>query len=140
MVKRTDLDNEMRQHALYAFLVTRGNKWTSMEQTTDSIKEYPAFFTGVYHNSTARRLLTADIEAINSSDAYEKIIVSGANGIKLATETEFDRFIRAEFKEIFQKLKRVRKLMSKANRDQQIDIDENVFDAFVDAWIDSENE
>ena len=124
-------DDYARQEHLYVFLSRRGNQWTSMEQTTDSIPLYPAFFRGTYHNSTARRMLTADIEAINHSSKYDKIIISGSRGIKLATEKEFDKFLRAEFSEIFKKLKRVRRIARKGSHDQQLDLEGKIAEAFL---------
>ena len=130
-MQNTRDENTMRQENLYRFLLSRGNKWTSMEQTTDSISEYPAFFKSNYHNSQARRLLTRDIEAINSSDDFEKIIISGNRGIKLADETEFERFIRSETAEIFRKLKRVRKLIKKGSKDQQVTLEGEIDEPFI---------
>ena len=114
-----------RHEALYSFLSGKEN-WVSMEETTDSVSLYPAFFVSTYHNSAARRLLTADIEAINGSDRFEKIIISGCRGIKLATEAEFERFISAEFAEVFKKLRRVRRLAQKGGRSSQIDFEGRV--------------
>ena len=132
MTKEQKIQQDMkRQQALYEYLLRRGDKWTSMEQTTDSINAYPAFFTTVYHNSNTRRLLTRDIEAINNSSAYEKVIVSGSKGIKLATEKEFSIFVNSELKEIFTKLKRVRKIARKGTRDQQIDLEGKIAEAFL---------
>lgn len=124
-------DNAARQEALYRFLLERGDQWTSMEQTTDSIKLYPAYFRTNYHNSAARRLLTHDIEQINASERFEKIIVSGSHGIKIANESEFSRFLTAELKEVFKKLWRVRKLAGKAGHDQQIDLEGQIREAFL---------
>lgn len=124
-------ENQERQEELYSFLQRRGDKWTSMEQVTDSIKLYPAFFTGNYHNSRARRLLTHDIEAINGSNRYRKIIISGSRGIKLASSQEFERFARSELSEIFKNLRRVRKIISKGNHDQQQTLEGEIVDAFM---------
>ncbi len=124
---------EERQEALYRFLLSRGDRWTSMEQATDSVNEYPAFFTGHYHNSRARRLLTGDIERINGSDHYDKIIVSGSRWIKLATEQDFSRFLEAELREVFRKLKRLRRIAKKGSRDQQLDMEGRIADVFLDA-------
>lgn len=119
-----------RQEALYAYLLARGKKWTPMQTVVNCLNEYPGY--GVnFHNSTARRWLTRDIEAINSSADYEKVIISGNNGIKLATQDEFDRFVAAETKEIFTKLKRLRRIMSKGSVDQFLDLEGKVHEAFM---------
>ena len=127
----THEENMQRQEELYSFLLRRGNRWTRMEQVTDSIKLYPAFFTGNYHNSRTRRLLTRDIEVINGSDHYSKIIISGSRGIKLATSAEFERFARSELQEVFRKLRRVRRIISKGNHDQQTTLEGEIVDAFL---------
>ena len=127
----TPEENMDRRQTLYRFLLSRGDKWTSMEQTTDSIRLYPAYFKTTYHNSVARRMLTADIEAINNSDHFDKIIVSGNRGIKLATEPEFERFLSAEFREVFKKLKRLRRIARKGSRDQQINLEGEITEAFL---------
>lgn len=124
-------ENTARQDALYRFLLDRGDTWTSMEQTTDSVKEYPAFFSRNYHNSKTRRMLTTDIEEINSSAKYEKIIISGNLGIKLANEREFGKFIKSELREIFKKLRRVRRIAKKGSHDQQINVEGRIAEAFL---------
>lgn len=127
----TPEENRARQEALYDFLLARGDKWTSMEQTTDSIPMYPTYTRSTYHNSTARRLLTRDIEAVNSADKFEKIIVSGKYGIKLANENDFQKFLKSEFGEIFRKLRRVRTIARKGSKDQQIDLEGQIREAFL---------
>lgn len=131
MKRATHDDNQARQEELYRFLQKRGNRWTRMEQVTDSISLYPAFFAGNYHNSRARRLLTKDIEAINGSDHWSKIVISGSRGIKLATSTEFERFARSELREVFRKLRRVRRIISKGSHDQQTTLEGEIVDAFL---------
>ncbi|MBQ9347888.1 MAG: hypothetical protein IJT94_11230 [Oscillibacter sp.] len=127
----TPEEDRARQEELYKFLLGRGDKWTSMEQTTDTIRLYPAYFRTTYHNSTARRLLTRDIETINLSGRYEKVIISGTKGIKLATRDEFSRFVKAECREIFAKLKRVRQIIRKGSDDQQVDFEGEIREAFL---------
>lgn len=124
-------ENAARQEALYRFLLVRGDHWTSMEQATDSIPLYPAYFRTSYHNSSARRLLTRDIEYINGSEKFPKIIVSTSRGIKLATGKDFERFLEAELREVFLKLKRLRRLARKGSRDQQIDLEGRIAETFL---------
>lgn len=127
----TPEEDRERREALYSFLLARGDKWTSMEQVTDSIPMYPTYTRSTYHNSTARRLLTRDIEAVNSADKFEKIIVSGKCGIKLANENDFQKFLKSEFGEIFRKLRRVRTIARKGSKDQQIDLEGQIREAFL---------
>lgn len=120
-----------RREALFRFLLSRGDRWTSMEQVTDSVTEYPAFFTGYYHNSRTRRMLTDDIEAINGDPRYRKVIISGSFGVKLARKDEFNGFLESELREVFRKLRRLRRIAAKASHDQQIDIEGRIAEAFI---------
>ena len=121
----------MRMEALYRFLLDRGDRWTSMEQVTDSISAYPCYFRTNYHNSSARRMLTADVAWLNERGPYDGIIISGNKGIKLANKEELGQFIKSELAEIFRKLKRVRGIARKAELDQQFDLDGQIRDVFI---------
>ena len=123
--------NPARQAALYSFLLMRGNKWTSMEEVTDSISLYPAFFRSYYHNSNARRMLSFDISQINRSSEYDKLIISNSRGIKLATESESHTFLKNEIREIFRKLAGVRAMIRKMRRNNQIDLEGQIAEAFL---------
>ena len=131
MIKYTQEENKERREALYSFLLSRGDRWSSTDMATSFVTQYPAYFGERYHDSAARRLLTTDIAVINSSPDYDKIIVSGSRGIKLATEDEFYSFICSELKEIFQKLARIRRLISKGERNMQLDLEGRIAEAFL---------
>lgn len=124
-------DDKNRICALMLYLYERGDKWTPMSRVTDSVKLYPAFFNTNYHNSWARRLLTKDIEYINSTDVFDRIIISGSKGIKIASEDELTDFLKAETVEVFRKLKRLRKIAKKAARDQQITLEGKIKEVFL---------
>ena len=125
------IETAQRQEALYAFLLSRGDRWTRAEMATDTILLYPAFFEGVYHDSWARRLLSHDIQEINENPDFEKIIISGKQGIKIANESEFIRFLKAEYGEVFRKLKRARMIARKAGRDQQHTLEGKIRESFL---------
>ena len=124
--------DKARQEELYAFLLARGDRWTRMRDVPGMCSNYPlANPFRSFHNSRARRLLTRDIEAINLSGRYEKIIISGNRGIKLATQEEYRRFVLAEYKEVFSKLSRVRQIARKGSLDQQTDLEGEIREAFL---------
>ena len=127
------MTNEERQANLYEFLLKKGDMWTRMIEASCCVEGYPIGWTSSFHNSQARRVLTRDIEEINASEKYEKIIISGNRGIKLANAEEYERFIRAEYAEIFRKLRRVRGINAKASLDYQYEMDEE--DAWREAFI-----
>ena len=83
-------------------------------------------------------IMTKDIQAINDSSDYEKIIISSAQGIKLSTKREFEGYINSQFASVFARLKRVRRKAEKGKMDGQIkaglsleDID-HIISAFID--------
>ena len=123
---------EQRRKMLYGFLLSRGDKWTPMRDVTKSIILYPELYNGNYHNSGARRLLTRDIKYINNSSEFEKIIISGDRGIKLANQRECEKFMRSEYREVFRKLKQVRRIGTKVLKDQQMDFEGQVYQAFIE--------
>ena len=131
MLRYTAEENKERQEALYRFLLSRGDHWTPSDMATSFVIQYPAYFGDKYHSSNASRLLSSDIQEINGSKDYDKIIVSGNRGIKLATEEEFSKFIGSELNEIFSKLKRVRKIIRKGNRNMQLDMEGRIAEAFL---------
>lgn len=125
--------DEERQEVLYDFLQRRGAEWTPMKSVIGRLDEwYPDLYLRGFHNSNARRMLTRDIEEINSSDRFEKIIISGNYGIKLADKAEFEYFIASEYAEIFRKLKRVRMLAKKGGLDRQCTIEGEIREVFLE--------
>ena len=130
-MKITLKEKMARQEALYNFLLNRGDLWTSMERCTDCINLYPAFFTGYYHNSNARRELTDDIAAINRDPKYQKIIIHGNEGIKLATEEEAISYLKSRKKEAIRMLSLVSSIAKKISRDQQLNLQGEIAEAFL---------
>lgn len=121
--------SNLRQDELYAFLASRED-WTPMRDVAGNLRSIYGWGwgSGGFHNSAVRRLITEDIEKINQSDEYDMIIISGSRGIKLASRAEFRRWVSSEYAEIWSKLKRVRKLVDKANADGQMGMIE------IDSW------
>lgn len=132
MLRYTAEENKERQEALYRFLLSRGDHWTPSDMATSFVIQYPAYFGDKYHSSNASRLLSSDIQEINGSRDYDCIIISGNRGIKLATEEEYERFVNAELKEIFDKLRRVKKVIKKGRRNMQLDMEGRIAEAFLE--------
>jgi len=121
--------SNLRQDELYAFLASRED-WTPMRDVAGHLQAIYGWGwgSGGFHNSGIRRMITDDIERINESPEYDMIIISGTKGIKLASRAEFRRWVSSEYAEIWRKLKRVRKIVDKANADGQMDLIE------IDTW------
>lgn len=75
-----------------------------------------------FHNTGARRTITKAIANINNSDEYDKLIIHGDKGVKIATAEEASRYIDARFKESLKQLKQTHKLAAKAGLHNQTQI------------------
>lgn len=126
----------VRQQILYNYLEQRGDQWTTQEQVAKELMELydtkSVFFNEVnFHDSKARHIMTRDIQIINESDHFPKIIISGAKGIKLANEKEFSTYIKSQYASVFRRLKRVRGKERKGNLNGQTDIFNNTMETFL---------
>ena len=105
-----------RQNALYEFLMDAG-EWVNQEIVAYELFEYYGYLgDGNFNNSRARRIMTADIQAINEDLNVEKIIIQGNKGIKIASQEEFNRYISSQYASVFRKLKRIRIKEQKAKK------------------------
>lgn len=138
------MKNELnsRQWKLYEYLKKRGNVWTSQWYLASVIPEYgydnTTQDTRLFHDSKIRLQMTKDIRTINDSGVIQKVIMTGAKGVKLATREEFEAYIKSEFSAVFRKLKRVRTKAKKAGLDKQMKIVFNTERDTIEAFIDSE--
>lgn len=120
--------NKHRCDSLYTYLLLQGDQWTQQEQVCGIY----GVDGGVFHNSSKRRELSQDIQNINESPDYKKIIISGARGIKIANEREADEYLFKMGKSLGQRWKRLLLLKKKIGGDQQIDFDGNITEAFLE--------
>lgn len=126
-----------RQKALYNFLMEKGEEWTPQAEIA---RELYADYGNAecclepknYHDTTERILISDDIREINISPDFEKIIISNRKGIKIANETEFDRFINSQYWATVRKLSRIYKMAKKASRDNQIDFGGHTVESFLE--------
>lgn len=88
-----------------------------------------------FHDTTERLNITDDIRAINDSDVIQKIIISNSNGIKIATEEEFKKFILSKFKRVWRDLARARRLLKKAGLHNQKRVVWNTERDFIEAFM-----
>ena len=76
------IHNALRQEALYNYLAGRGNEWSTRKQIAEAI----GFYTGSEGHISDR--ITEDVHAINEDLMFEKIVLTGPKGVKLATKKE----------------------------------------------------
>lgn len=136
------ITDEQRQKKLYNFLRRQGNCFTLQQTIANALpKCYPYDSTYDFHNSRARLMMSKDIQIINDSLDYEKIIISSQQGIKLATKKEFKEYMRGQYAAIFARLKRARKKEEKGNRDGQSVLggfDSMQIDSIIEAFIEED--
>ena len=122
-----------RRDALYTYLTERGDMWTPMLEVYWGLRLlYPRWDGGSFHNSLPRRMISRDIQAINRSPSYEKIVIVGNRGVKIATRDEASRFIGSRLRSVFSELERTRILKNKAGLDGQFRfLEEGNINAFI---------
>lgn len=120
--------NKHRCDSLYTFLLLQGDQWVQQEQVCGIY----GVDGGVFHNSSERRELSQDIQNINESPDYKKIIISGSRGIKIATEREAEAYLSALKNSLTQRWKRYWLLAKKVGENRQIDFEGNVTEAFLE--------
>ena len=127
----------LRQWALYGFLLEQGDKWTHQIDVVYGMYGYYNFTdtNDKFHDSNARHTLTKDIRTINNSDEIQRVIISSGKGIKIANEAEWEMYIKSEYKSVFSKLKRVRRKERKGLLNGQtrlvFDTERDIIDAFL---------
>lgn len=125
-----------RQNALYEFLNSRGARWTAEFEIGRELDYYygnaeACLSPADYHNTSERKLISCDVAHINGSADFDKIIISCSKGIKIARENDFSAHICRQYAAIFRKLRRVRTMEKKARLHNQIGIDGETVDAFL---------
>ena len=95
--------DKKRRDALYSLLESNTGKYIQQAEIASALSEY-------YSEASAKRIISADIQQINSNKSYSKIIVSGTKGIKLCHAEEASAFISDRWKELLSKLNKISKL------------------------------
>lgn len=103
------LDFNDRQRDLLDLLEKNGDKYSFQIDVAVALSQHYPFDRRItFHDSLARHTMTKDIRKINENYDYSRIIISDANGIKLANKDEFKSAMVQEFGMIFRKLNRAR--------------------------------
>ena len=126
-----------RQKALYEYLLSRNGKWTTHAEIARELYEHygnaecclePKDF----HNTAERLEIAETCREINLSQDFDKLIISSSKGIKIATEEEFNRYIKLQYNSAIRKLARVYKMAKKGNRNGQIDFGGHTVESFLE--------
>lgn len=126
-----------RQRTLYGYLLSRNGEWTTHAEIARDLYEHygnaecclePKDF----HNTAERSWIAADCRYLSTCNEIDKIVISSSKGIKLATEQEFDRYIKSQYSATIRKLARIYKMAKKVNRHGQIDFGGHTVEAFLE--------
>lgn len=126
-----------RQWRLYNLLKERADEWTKQRELAELLPDlYPIEGEQAFHDSAARQLMTCDIREINKSDVIQKIIISSAQGVKIAGRDEARAYIAGKYSSAFKSLARARKMERKAGLDGQARLvfghERGIIEAFID--------
>ena len=87
-----------------------------------------------FHNSSYRRTLSRDIDALNWNPDFRMQIISNSKGVKIATEKEEMTWEQKERREAIKKLAKCAVLARKAGRDgQTVLVTAEEIEAFAEA-------
>lgn len=131
-----------RQWAVYNYLKSMNDTWTTQYNVVKALNMLDGFYEKPdlknFHDSPARHALTNDIRAINKSNVIQKIILSSPKGIKLASESDFDVYIRSQYAALWRRKERLDKIAKKGGKDGQMKMVFNSERDTVKAFIDSD--
>lgn len=137
--KKESLELNERQLALLNVLERMGDNYVYQIDIARALPQYYSYSNEkAFHDSPARFTMTKDIREINKNYNCPKIILSNANGIKLANKNEFKNAMQQEFGMIFRKLVRARIKKEKGGLNGQmiLPIFFNSEQDFINAFID----
>ncbi|MBR5202902.1 MAG: hypothetical protein IKW45_06525 [Clostridia bacterium] len=125
-----------RQWVLYNFLKEQDAWITQFEIAQELQQFYFCDDRNRFHDSQARKTMTADIRTINDCPKIQKIVLSTPRGVKIATEEEFDKYIGKEISNAVKRLERAKNKAIKGNRGGQLKItfgayERNIIEAFL---------
>lgn len=120
-----DFYQKSRSIVLYNYLAAQSGVWVTQEKILTDLERYYPKQTNASepHETSARRTLTKDIQAINMSDDFDGIIIHSGKGVKIATREEMSRFIERKTAAYKAGFARLNKIAKKAGQDGQITVD-----------------
>ena len=121
-----DYLTKMRQRELYEELEKIGDgSYVDQEEIVSRLTLYPIVLGKNFHDSTARRLLSQDIQEINGDPNFQRIILSspGSKGIKLANAKEAQDYIEKQKISCMKKLLRFSAIANKVSLAGQYDLE-----------------
>ena len=127
-----------RQWNLYNLIKTKKDWVKQAKLQSDLPNDYPLVYEDKdmpFHDTSARQSITKDVRAIKNSDVIQKIILSNAKGVKIATADEFDEYFEKKSASLKRQFKLLYKQLKKAQMNDQTRItfgsERNYIEAFI---------
>lgn len=130
-----------RQWTLYNLLKTKKDWVKQAKIQSDLPNDYPLIYEDKdmpFHDTSARMNITNDIRAIKNSDVIQKIILSNAKGVKIATADEFDEYFERKSASLKRQFKLLYKQLKKAQANNQTRIVFKSERDFIEAFKEAE--
>ena len=103
-----------RQWRLYDYLKELGDQWITQREIARYFNtNFPNVYTqftqdeAVFHDSITRMEIGLDIRHLNESYEIQKIILTNANGVKIANEEEYREYSLSRWKSLKGMIKRL---------------------------------
>lgn len=122
-----------RQWKLYNFLKEQED-WVKQEHISSSLPDLYGTDETPFHDTIARINITNDIRAIKNSDVIQKIVISSAKGVKIATQDDFGIYFDHKLKALKKQIKLLYKQLKKAQLNNQTRIVFNSERDFIEAF------
>ena len=126
-----------RQWKLYNFLKEQDD-WVKQERISSSLPDLYGTDETPFHDTIARINITNDIRAIKKSDVIQKIVISSAKGVKIATQYDFGIYFDHKLKALKKQIKLLYKQLKKAQLNNQTRIVFNSERDFIEAFKEAE--
>lgn len=126
-----------RQWKLYEFLKSQDD-WVKQEHISSSLPDLYGTDETPFHDTIARINITNDIRAIKNSDVIQKIVISSAKGVKIATQDDFGIYFDHKLKALKKQIKLLYKQLKKAQLNNQTRIVFNSERDFIEAFKETE--
>lgn len=126
-----------RQWKLYNFLKEQDD-WVKQERISSSLPDLYGTSETPFHDTIARINITNDIRAIKNSDVIQKIVISSAKGVKIATQDDFGIYFDHKLKALKKQIKLLYKQLKKAQLNNQTRIVFNSERDFIEAFKEAE--
>ena len=110
-----------RQWALYEHLkylyMLNDSEWRNLKDLCNELKNFKEYHykeTANFNNTSARRIITDDLNILANSDIIQRVVLCTSKGIKLANSEEIERELSKQKISILKQINRLNKQYKKS--------------------------